>query len=308
MRWVRMSFAVLFSGQGTQAPGMLPWLESVPASQSVLAVMEASLGSHWRAVLHDTEQRSSNAFAQPVITGTALAAWAALAPLLDAPPTAVAGYSVGELAACACAGVFSAQTAVTLAVQRAAWMDAAVSGLKTGLLSVSGLPQAQVLQLQASLDCAIVIGPRQAIYAGEESTLLMAEMTLREAGAVCKRLEVRVASHSRWMYSAATGFAETLAAVPLARPTATLVLNATGTGTRDPQTVRRALSAQIAATVQWAACMDAVAERGVACVIEIGAGDTLARMWRQRHPDVPVRSIDEFRDATGASQWLRKHG
>jgi [acyl-carrier-protein] S-malonyltransferase len=301
-----MSYAVLFSGQGTQAPGMLPWLEGVPASQAVLAAMEATLGSNWRAALQDTEQRSSNAFAQPLITGTALAAWAALAPLLDAPPTAIAGYSVGELAACACAGVFTAQTAIALAEQRAAWMDAAVGSLETGLLSVSGLPQAQVLQMQPALDCAIEIGPQHAIYAGEASTLTLIEQVLLPLGAVCKRLDVRVASHSHWMRSAATGFAGTMNAVTLSRPHATLVLNATGAGTREPQTVRRALSAQIATTVQWAACMDTVAEHGVACAIEIGAGNTLTRMWRQRHPEVPVRSIDEFRDAMGASQWLRK--
>ena len=301
-----MSYGVLFSGQGTQAPGMLSWLESVPASQAALAAMEATLGSNWRSVLQDTEQRSSNAFAQPLITGTALAAWAALAPMLDAPPTAIAGYSVGELSACACAGVFSAQTAITLAAQRAALMDAAVGGLDTGLLSVSGLPQAQVLQMQSALDCAIEIGPQHAIYAGEASTLALLERVLLPSGAVCKRLDVRVASHSHWMHSAATGFAGTMNAVSLSRPNATLVLNATGTGTREPQTVRRALSAQIATTVQWAACMDAMAEHGLACVIEIGAGNTLARMWRLRHPQVPVRSIDEFHDVTGASHWLRK--
>ncbi|NVO08131.1 MAG: acyltransferase domain-containing protein [Rhodoferax sp.] len=302
-----MSYAVLFSGQGTQHPAMLPWLESAPAGQAALQAMGDAIGSDWRAGLEDAQRRSRNAFAQPLLVGTALAAWAALAAERDAPPAALAGYSVGELPAYACAGVFSPQTAITLALQRAALMDAAVAGLDTGLLSVSGLPVAQVLCAQPDLDCAIAIGADQAIYAGMDSALGKAAQVLTAQGALCKRLDVRVASHSRWMASAAQGFARQLEALPFARPHATLVLNATGSSTRDPQVLRNALSAQIAHTVQWAACMDALAEQGVACVIEVGAGTTLSKMWNQRHPDTPARSLEEFRDVAGAARWIRRH-
>ena len=301
-----MSFAVLFSGQGTQGPGMLPWLEAEPASQPALAAMADAIGNNWRVDLDDAQLRSRNAFAQPLITGTALAAWAALASALDAPPAAVAGYSVGELPAFACAGVFPATAAIALAVQRAALMDMAVFGLDTGLLSVSGLPVAQVLQAQPALECVIEIGTDQAIYAGESSALTLSAESLSAMGALCKRLEVRVASHSHWMASAARGFATQLEAVPFARPHAALVLNATGAATRDPQTLRRALAAQINHTVQWSACMDALAEQGVACVIEVGAGTTLSKMWNQRHPAIPARSLDEFRDVAGAARWIAR--
>jgi [acyl-carrier-protein] S-malonyltransferase len=301
-----MSYAVLFSGQGTQGPGMLPWLESEPASRPALAVMADAIGSDWRAGLEDAQQRSRNAYAQPLITGTALAAWAALAAALNRPPAAIAGYSVGELAAYACAGVFTAQTAIALSVQRAALMDAAVAGVDTGLLSVSGLPVAQVFQAQPALECAIEISADQAIYAGEAAALTAAAEVLTAQGALCKRLDVRVASHSHWMASAAKGFATQLEAMPFARPHAALVMNASGASTRDPQTLRRALSAQIDHTVQWAACMDALAEQGVACVIEVGAGSTLSKMWNQRHPDIPARALDEFRDVAGAARWIAR--
>jgi len=285
---------------------MMPWLESVPASQVVLAAMNEVIGSDWRTGLEDAQLRSKNSFSQPLITGTALAAWAALVDGLDEPPKVVAGYSVGELPAYACAGVFSAQTAIHLAVQRAELMDDAVAGLDTGLLSVSGMSVTQVLQIQPTLDCAIEIGKQHAIYAGETSTLKVTAEVLLKLGAVCKPLDVRVASHSHWMDSAAKGFAAKLEALPFSKPNATLVLNSTGTSTRELHTLRRALSAQISATVQWGACMDVIAEHSVACVLEIGAGNTLAKMLRQLHPAVPVRSIGEFHDVTGTVQWLRK--
>lgn len=301
-----MSYALVFSGQGTQHPGMLPWLESEPASQSALQALAAQLGASWRNALEDAQQRSSNAYAQPLIVGTALAVAAALAAQLQERPLAVAGYSVGELAAYACAGVFSAQAAIQLAAQRAALMDAAVAGLDTGLLSVSGLSQTQVLQAQPALQHAIDIGWDQGIYAAEASVLQASAQALRAMGALCKLLEVRVASHSRFMDSAATGFAAQLEAVAFARPQAAVVTNASGFSTRDPQTLRGALSAQISGTVRWAACMDALAEQGVACVLEVGAGSTLAKMWNQRHPAIPARSVAEFRDAAGVMRWLER--
>ena len=52
--------------------------------------------------------------------------------------------------------------------------------------------------------------------------------------------------------------------------------------------------------------LDALAEQGVACVIEVGAGTTLSKMWNQRHPEIPARSVDEFRDVAGAARWLQR--
>ena len=302
-----MSYAVLFSGQGTQHPDMLPWLESEPASRAVLAALTDVVGSTWRAGLEYPQQRSRNVFAQPLITGTALAAWAALTSALSAPPVAVAGYSVGELAAFSCAGVFDAQTAIALAVKRAELMDIAVTGVDTGLLSVSGMPWAQVLKTQPELECVIEIGAEQAIYAGEVSVLSTSAQTLSAMGALCKHLDVRLASHSHWMVSAARGFAAHLETVPFARPQSALVLNATGASTRDPQTLRQALATQVDHVVQWAACMDALAEQGVDCVIEVGAGTTLSKMWNQRYPEIPARSLEEFRDMAGVVRWLQRN-
>ena len=57
-----MSYAVLFSGQGTQGPGMLPWLESEPACRPAFAAMAEVIGSDWRAGLEDAQQRSRNQY------------------------------------------------------------------------------------------------------------------------------------------------------------------------------------------------------------------------------------------------------
>jgi [acyl-carrier-protein] S-malonyltransferase len=303
-----VSYALLFSGQASQHPAMLPWLEAEPTAAEVLRPMSARLGLDWRAQLHDAERRSDNAFAQVLITGTSLAAWAALQPHLSQLPAVAAGYSVGELPAFACAGVFSAQQALALAAQRAALMDSAVLGLKTGLLSVTGLPEAAVFAACAGLhlECAIRINPSQGVYAGLDDTLLQAHDLLSGLGALCKRLEVRVASHTSWMRPAALAFSKAVDEVPFARPRCPIALNALGGLSSKPMELRSALSQQMASTVQWSACLEAVAERGVSCVLEVGAGSALGRMWNDNYPHIPSRSLDEFHHLKGAVDWVER--
>lgn len=302
-----MSYALIFSGQASQHPGMLPWLEAEPAAAHTLRAMAERIGTDWRTALRDEGSRSNNAFAQVLITGTSLAAWAAIQDQLPQAPAVVAGYSVGELAAFACAGVFPADQALDLAQQRAALMDQAVRGQQTGMMAVTGLSEGRVLTVCAGLglECAIRIHPGQTVFAGTDDALSQAMPGLLALGAVCKRLDVRVASHSSWMAPAARAFAETLADLPFAAARCPIATNADGALVRNPAALRQSLSRQLASTVQWAACMEAIKERQVACVLEMGAGSALARMWNERHPGIPARSIDEFQHPQGAVAWLR---
>lgn len=288
---------------------MLPWLETEPVASEILRLMSARLGLDWRAQLHDEDRRSDNVFAQVLITGTSLAAWVALQARLPERPTVVAGYSVGELPAFACAGVFSNEQALTLATHRAALMDQAVAGRNTGLLSVAGIPEAAVLAACTGLhlECAIRLNACQNIFAGADDTLLKSALMLVSDGAICKRLDVRVASHSSWMQTAAQAFSQVLNEVPFANPTCPIALNAFGTLSRKPIELRAGLCQQIASTVQWSACLDAVAERQVSCVLEIGAGSALGRMWNERYPHIPSRSLDEFQHLKGVVDWVERN-
>jgi len=302
-----MAYALLFSGQANQHAGLLPWLESAPASAPVLRQMEALVGSDWRATLADPQGRAVNGFAQVVITGTALAACAALQAEGVSAPRVVAGYSVGELAAFAAAGVFTPSSALALAQARARCMDEAVAGLHTGLLAVTGMARARALALFPGLECAIDMGPEQAVLAGVAADLNDAFLHLPREGAQCTRLDVAVASHSSWMLPALAPFDLALDGVTWCPALCPLALNATGGLGQQVTVLRRALQAQIAQTVQWESCMQALAERQPHCVLEIGAGAALARQWNARYPAMPARSLDEFKDLPGAVAWLERN-
>jgi malonyl CoA-acyl carrier protein transacylase len=380
-------YAVLFPGQGSQHAAMLPWLEAEPAAGRTLAAMAARLGPDWRARLASDEAwRQRNAIAQVLVTGSSLAAWAVLAPKLPGPPTIVAGYSVGELAAAACAGAFGpaaigarpdgshtpssgiasqastglpqvvqspaggapggarplgrpvgwegaattsprtpspplappVQTpaealdarmarALDLAAARAAAMDAAVAGRPTGLLSVAGRPESFLTEAcrRFALEVAIRLADDHAILAGEDATLHAAERALGDEGATCKRLSVPIASHSSWMAPAVAPFTAALAAEPFpARLPCAIALDATGAVTRQGEALRHGLATQLDHPVQWAACLDAIAEQAVDAVIEVGAGDALTRMWSARFPSIPVRALEAFQGPEGLARWV----
>lgn len=301
-----MSYALVFAGQGSQHAGMLPWLGLASRESPALSAMESALGTDWRTTLNDEALRSQNRFAQTLITGTSLAAWEALKPLLPGPPAVVAGYSVGEMAACACAGVLTIPEAIGLAARRADAMDRAAGAHSAGLLSVSGLAVQRVLQQHPRLSPAILIDADHAIFGALVADLDAAQPQLSQAGAVCKRLAIGVASHTHWMAAATEAFAQVLSKQGLQPPTFPVVLNATAQACRRVAEIQAALSTQIRTTVDWAACMDALAERGVQCVLEIGPGSALAAMWNRRHPGISARALEDFQDPAGAARWVAR--
>jgi [acyl-carrier-protein] S-malonyltransferase len=108
------------------------------------------------------------------------------------------------------------------------------------------------------------------------------------------------------MAEAARAFEARLATQAFAAPRIPLLGNAAGR-VRDAAQARSALARQLDHTVRWDECMEGIAARRVRCVLEIGPGQALARMWNQRHPDIPARSADEFRSAGGIVDWIGRH-
>jgi [acyl-carrier-protein] S-malonyltransferase len=302
-----MTLALLFPGQGTQHAQMLPWLADEPGAAPLLARLSAALGEDWRDRLSDAAWATDNRVAQTLITGVSLAAWRSLEARLPSP-SVIAGYSVGELPAFSAAGVFDAVTALDLAYRRAQAMNASVEGQQTGLLAVSGLRTSAVRPVceRHGLSEAIHLGPDRRVLGGLAAALDRAAVDFLAAGAQCHRLAVQLASHTPWVTRAVAPFAAHLADVAFRPPESFLVCNRTGAAVRDEAALKAALAGQIDHCVCWDACMDALAERRVSCVLEVGPGTTLAKLWNDRGTGVPARSIDEFRSAQAVVQWVMR--
>jgi [acyl-carrier-protein] S-malonyltransferase len=301
-----MTVALLFPGQGTQHEEMLPWLEHDAAARPVLDRLARTLGADWRTRVADIAWSQSNMVAQALVTGTSVAAWSALAAGLPRV-VAVAGYSVGELAACVAAGMLATDDAMTLAHSRAAAMDACAVDVETGLLGLSNAGPEDVADACArwGLEVAIRTGERRCIVGGPTAALAHAAAHLAARGATTTVLGVRVASHTRAMRPAVPALAQALAGVRWRAPRAAWVAGTSGAVVRDTVEVQRVLAEQVASTVQWDRCMDTVAERRPHAVLEVGPGTTLARLWRERHAAIAVRSCDEFATPQQVLDWVR---
>ena len=301
-----MSVALLFPGQGTQHAAMLPWLETDAAARPALQRLAASLGVDWRSRVSDAAWSQANAIAQVLVTGASIAACMVLAARLPRV-VAVAGYSVGEIAACFAAGMLDADAAMTLAMRRAAAMDTCAVDGAAGLLGLSNVDPEDVARACARwhLEVAIRTGERRCVVGGATDALAAAAAHVRALGATATPLGVRVASHTRAMRGAIPALALALAGVHWHAQRVAWVAGVTGTVLRNNGDVRRALAEQVATTIRWDDCMDTVAERRPDAVLEVGPGNTLARLWRERHPGIPVRSCDEFTSAQQVIAWTR---
>jgi [acyl-carrier-protein] S-malonyltransferase len=66
------------------------------------------------------------------------------------------------------------------------------------------------------------------------------------------------------------------------------------------------LSTQLSAPIQWAACLDACVEARAHAFLELGPGRALAEMAARAYPDIPARSLDDFRSVEGVRDWIAR--
>lgn len=302
-----MTLAILCPGQGGQHEAMFDLVVEDDAGRATLAAASDAAGFDLLQTARRGPDLFRNALAQPLICASAVATWAALAPRVPAPSLFL-GYSVGELAAHGCAGALSASETIHLACARAAVMDDAYPGL-AGLIAIRGLSPRAVRTLcdEHGVEIAIVNGDDHHVIGGPDAGLRAAHASAEQAGATVQRLAVSIAPHTGLMASAAAGFRKRLSESAIAAPGIAVLAGTSGELVTDRARAIHALAEQIDHTVQWARCLDAAYERGCRSFLELGPRCALARMVRERFPEVAARSVAEFKTLTGAAAWVERN-
>lgn len=298
-----MGLGILCPGQGGQKAGMLDVLAGEAVAQSVF---DQAGGDDPRLLLAgDPARLIRNGVAQPLLCVVQAASWAALSPLLPSP-LAVAGYSIGELAAYHVAGALDLDTLLDLARQRAAAMDAAMaqSGEAGSMLAVRGLDRATLFAFGAEI--AIANGPDRFVIGGTASRIAAIRERLEAAGATVAGIAMDIASHTSLMQPALAPFQAALAAAPFTTPCCPVLAGIDGSPVFRADVARASLAAQLSRPVEWASCLDGLIERGCTVLLELGPGDALSRMAQARFPDLPARSLSEFRSVRGAVSWVER--
>lgn len=304
-----MSLALLCGGQGGQTAEALLALVNEPAAAPVIdaffaaTALDASrLAALTVAALH------ANHLAQPLICATQLATAAALfARGLEVK--LFAGYSVGELAAHGCAGALDATALMTLAVRRAAAMDAAAQAVPGGLVAVRGPTRAAAAALaeRTGTEIAIVNGADRFVFGGPTNAL-QTLATAADAGTHLTPLPVTVASHTRLMEGARAPFAAALETHLTTDPRSPVLAGVDGTPVYNARRARDVLARQLVQTVEWRACLHSLPEMGCRAALDLGPGAALARMARDEELPIDVRAVADFRTLDGVATWARRHG
>lgn len=297
----------VFPGQGSQTPGFLtPWLEIDGVRERLERFSELSevdlvaAGTEWDAdAIRDTK------VAQPLIVAASLLSFDALVSAAGARPAGVAGHSVGEIAALAAAGVFSAEDGMRLVGIRGRAMAEAAAIEHTGMSAVLGGDEQVVLDLLAELDLtpANHNGGGQIVAAGALPSLArLGEQAPRGTRVI--PLQVAGAFHTHYMAPAVDTLRAAAADVAVAAPAATLWTNRDGSTVDDGRSAVDLLVAQVASPVRWDLCMQSFAGAGVTGIVELAPAGTLTGLAKRALRGIPTVAVKSPEDLAAAAALL----
>ena len=297
-----MTLGLLCPGQGDQSPAMFGVLNADPRAQKLWEVFSSETGFDPFSL--SAEDMQVNLVAQPLVCAFQLAVWAAIGDRLPAV-RALAGYSVGELAAYGCAGALAAPDVIALARRRASLMDEAFHG-GGAMLALRGLDRAAIRVLcdRHGVEIAIVNDDDRIVVGGAAEAIAASGAEAQMRGAKVTPLAIHIPSHTSLMRPAVAPFRRALEAADWKKPSAPVLAGISGAPVFAAAQAREVLSAQLAQTIDWASCLDGLRERGCRVLLELGPGSGLARMARDRIPDIAARSVAEFSSLEGVVAWV----
>jgi [acyl-carrier-protein] S-malonyltransferase len=251
--------------------------ETSPAARGIFDMAEAIRPGTIRQCFEgggDELLRTDNT--QPCLYCADLASAAALREA-GVEPDALAGFSLGELAALAFSGAFSYSDGFRLVCARGELMREAAERHETAMVAVLKLDDETVISLCAELAGVYAVNfncPGQVVAAGDAGALEKLKSRVKEAGGRIMPLATGGGFHSPFMAGASAAFGVQLDKYSILTPVVPVYANVSalpyGPGAADT------LTRQICSPVLWRRSVENMLGAGIDTFIEAGPGKTLA--------------------------------
>jgi [acyl-carrier-protein] S-malonyltransferase len=290
-----VGIAVIFPGQGTQAPEMgAPWRGH--RAWEVVERAEAAFGEPLADLILDApaERLARTREAQLAVLLTSLVAWEAIRDHVPTP-VAFAGHSLGQVTALIASGALPLEDGVRFAARRAELTQAAADahpGRMAALLGAT-IEQAQSA-CEAAPDACWVANdnaPGQVVIAGTPDGVDAGSERAKELGVKrATSLNVGGAFHTPLMRDASDALVSELEGVTISKPSSPVVSNLDAQA-YDDNSWRDRSAQHVTVPVRWRESMLTIVERGTTTMLEVGHGSMLAGLAKRTVPDVPVRGV-----------------
>ncbi|MCL6619848.1 MAG: ACP S-malonyltransferase [Thermomonas hydrothermalis] len=302
--------ALVFPGQGSQSVGMLAELAELhPVVKATFEEASEGAGVDLWALSQGGPEEMLNRteYTQPALLAAGIAVWRVWQAEAGPQPMMLAGHSLGEYTALVAAGALSLQDGAHLVRIRGQLMQDAAPAGTGAMAAVLGADDALVEAIcrQAS-DHQVVVpanynSPGQIVIGGDAEAVDKA-LALLQAQGVRKavKLAVSVPSHTPLMREAANRLADAMAGLNWHAPALPVVQNVDAQVHDSLDDIRAALVRQLYLPVQWTACVQALAARGVRRVAECGPGKVLTGLIKRIDKSLDTRALGTPAELAGA--------
>lgn len=282
-----MKTAFLFSGQGSQYPGMGAELaEKFGAAKEILECGSDVLGYDLLKKLTEStaEELAQTRLSQPAIFTVSLLALCAVREN-GIENAAVAGHSLGEYAAMYASGMLSMEDAFKAIKLRSEAMAKAAENSKGAMAAILRCEPGMIEDVCASVSGFIAPAnynsPEQTVIAGEVEAIDAAIAKFTELGKRSVKLAVSAAFHTKLMQPAADEFKAAISGFTFAKPNCDLYANLYGKKLDDFSDMPGYLAAHICSPVKFVDELNAMNESGIEAYVELGPGKVLSGLVKK---------------------------